>query len=154
MIFSVKRRKTEQCLAQAIDLLSKTDIPLAQARDESPPPIRFQLPGFGLPLNYAPRSPITTQLSLGTDIVKIVMPGTGEGRDLFPTLLNGEDLEGELTWYVGLLLSGFPNVTLLNDGFSLPRSSGNSLPLTTNREFALCRLMNSWTNHAGWEGKV
>lgn len=59
---------------------------------------RFHLPGFRLPLNFAPHAPFNTQnkdshMSEEQGSTAIEVPALGEGAPLFPTALSGKDID-------------------------------------------------------------
>lgn len=57
---------------------------------------RFQLPGLNLPLNWVPSAP-STSTSTGT---AVIIPGQGEGKDLFRNALNDYDVQNDHTAWV------------------------------------------------------
>ncbi|TFK72606.1 hypothetical protein BDN72DRAFT_815682 [Pluteus cervinus] len=97
----------------------------------STPPTRFELPGFGLPLNFIPRAEFTESRwnSDGTAIEETVNPALGEGRDIFPSALD--------------------QVTAWKPGLPVLRLSLMSL-----RELTMTRLMNEITEKVDWHIKI
>ncbi|TFK71823.1 hypothetical protein BDN72DRAFT_837201 [Pluteus cervinus] len=92
------------------------------------PPTRFQLPGFGLPLNYLPRAAYS-QYEWDRDLAKSVevfYEAIGIGKDLLPTMLNSGHIQ----------------------------SGDAQLPMTTLREFTIMRLLSAITDKPDWEKKV
>ncbi|TFK66718.1 hypothetical protein BDN72DRAFT_859695 [Pluteus cervinus] len=66
------------------------------------PPTRFQLPGFGLPLNYLPRAAYS-QYEWDRDLAKsieVFYEAIGIGKDLLPTMLNSGHIRSGDAQYV------------------------------------------------------
>jgi len=65
---------------------------------------RFQLPGFGLPLNFAPYEAYDTKKWNGKKEVyePVHVEAAGEGVSLLPNALNSRDLYGGSASYVTL----------------------------------------------------
>ncbi|RDB26315.1 hypothetical protein Hypma_006638 [Hypsizygus marmoreus] len=87
---------------------------------------RFQLPGFGLPLNFVLHAESADA------------PATGEGRDLFKNALNTNDIA-----------PGAVHVASSSHFDSVKR-----LPLVTLREITMLHLMNKLTDKPDWNKKV
>ncbi|RDB28238.1 hypothetical protein Hypma_001499 [Hypsizygus marmoreus] len=89
---------------------------------------RVDLPGFTLPLNFTPRAAFDTFELRGSDgeYVMVHYEAEGEGENLFPNALNGNDLA----------------------------QGGVSLRITSLREIAMMQLMNQLTDKPDWDRKV
>ncbi|KAK2764408.1 hypothetical protein FQN54_009102 [Arachnomyces sp. PD_36] len=88
---------------------------------------RFQLPGFTLPLEFAPSERRYRNVWRENRWEQVEDPPTGEGNNLFPNALDMDQYR---------------------------KSASTQVPLTTLREFTMLNLMNQLTDKPDWEVKV